>query len=211
MNALSSLGLRFGKSAALGSIFIGFLVAFFMPIIAQNINVRLPYEQFFIFVFPVLSLVGLYAAYFLNRFIPFAYQAAKFALVGFLNTAIDFGVANFLIFVTGIAAGWQVSAFKTISFIVAIINSYLWNKYWTFGRGKAGGVHEFSQFFTVSVIGLGVNISATSIIIGAFQPVGGLSAAQWANAAFVAATVCSLVWNFIGYKFWVFKAGSSGA
>ncbi len=38
------------------------------------------------------------------------------------------------------------------------------------------------------------------------HPLFGFSAARWLNIAKVLATVISLVWNFLGFKFFVFKS-----
>lgn len=131
-------------------------------------------------------------------------QAVKFVLVGGLNTLIDLGVLNLLIFTTGIANGFGYSAFKGISFIVAVINSYFLNKFWTFkSAGKSG--KEFSQFFMVSLIGFGVNIGVASLVVNIIGVQFGITPKIWANVGALAATFAAMAWNFIGYKFFVFK------
>ena len=194
----------FSRSDAYASMGIGLVTALIIPIIARNIALAIPFQRLLVLVLPLAALVGLNFAFLLNRFIPFAYQASKFVLVGILNTAVDFGVANLLIFTTGFAAGWQVSLFKGISFTAAVINSYFWNKYWTFRKKEGGGVKEFSQFFTVSLIGFGVNVGTATFVINFLAPTGGMSPERWANVGFLAATILSLAWNFVGFKFWVF-------
>lgn len=195
----------FTRGDAIASIVIGIAIASILPIIARNIEVIIPYEGLLIIIFPILTLVGIYIATKLTRFIPFIYQAAKFIVVGVLNTVIDFGVANLLIVLTGIAVGLEVTAFKAIAFLVALINSYFWNKFWTFRKKEGGGVGEFSQFLLVSIVGFGINVGTAFVVINVISPVADLSPGQWANVGFFAATLLSLTWNFIGYKFWVFK------
>ncbi len=136
-------------------------------------------------------------------------QAGKFILVGILNTLIDLGVLNLLIFITGISAGFGYSAFKGISFIVDVINSYILNKFWTFkSAGDTGRAREFGQFFVVSAIGFGINVGVASLVVNVIGnpfAFSGISNTLWANVGALTATFCAMVWNFVGYKFIVFK------
>ena len=49
---------------------------------------------------------------------------------------------------TGIDKGPSVSSFKTVSFFVAVTNSYFWNKYWGFEAAgtKTDKGKEFVKF-----------------------------------------------------------------
>jgi putative flippase GtrA len=80
------------------------------------------------------------------------------------------------------------------------------NKRWTFEDNTAEktGV-KFSQFLAVSIIGIIINGGIVYLITSFTQPLFGLSPQLWANVAKLFATAVSLVWNFIGYKFFVFK------
>jgi putative flippase GtrA len=135
-------------------------------------------------------------------------QIIRFVVVGFINTGIDFGVLNLLMFLTGIYGGRWIILLNSISFTVAVINSYLWNKYWTFKKeGSETGqiAREFSQFLAISIVGILLNSGIVYAITTLVSPLFGLSSALWANFAKVLATVVSMVWNFAGYKFFVFK------
>lgn len=142
-------------------------------------------------------------------------QAIKFVLVGILNTGIDFGVLNILMRVSGISSGSGYTFFKGISFVAAVINSYFLNKLWTFkGTGSGKTQKEFVQFLIVSVIGFGVNVGVASFVVNVISPrfpYSGVSEVIWANIGAVVATACSMVWNFIGYKFIVFKNAKPGS
>ena len=91
-----------------------------------------------------------------------------------------------------------------MSFIIANVNSYFWNKHWTFSSGKSATAGEFGKFFTVSVIGFAVNVGAASFIVNVIAAPAGFSPAMWANVGAVVATLAALAWNFLGYKFIVF-------
>lgn len=133
-------------------------------------------------------------------------QFIRFVVIGVLNTGIDFGVTNLLMFATATYAGTAVFFFKAISFIVANTNSFFWNRYWTFKvKNKEGEKFQYLQFFVVSGIGLAINASIFYLMTTQVGALFGISAPLWANLSLVVATGVSLIWNFIGYKFLVFK------
>ncbi len=139
----------------------------------------------------------------IGRRIPTVYEATKFLIVGGLNTLVDFGVLNILILIFSTASGTMFTVFKALSFIVAVLNSYAWNKLWVFSSAEKTNTNKLIRFFTVSIVGFGVNVIIASLIVNFISP-GGISDALWANVGAVVATVASMVWNFVGYKYFVF-------
>jgi len=132
-------------------------------------------------------------------------QFSKFIVIGVLNTAIDFAILNFLMWWTGIYDGKQIILLNVISFSIAVINSYFWNKFWTFRDRDNVDAKEFSQFIAVTLVGLIINSSIVYLITTFIDPMFGMNKELWANFAKVMATGLSLIWNFVGYKFIVFK------
>ena len=185
----------------------GFLVAVFFLSVAENLGMRAPFLPVILLVFPVLSALGIIIAAAIGRMAPTVLQAAKFLLVGALNSFIDLGVLNFFIALTELASGLPYSLFKGISFLTAVINSYVWNKYWTFPKKEANKTpwQEFLQFFVVSTFGFVMNVGVASFVVNVVGPQFGFSAKLWANVGAVAAAFASLTWNFLGYKLLVFK------
>jgi len=191
---------------------IGFLFGVFaIPIITNlNLSFLVPSTSLFVEVvilFTILAPVALFVASLIARIIPVVFQLAKFAAVGAFNTFLDWGVLNVLIALTGIATGLGYGIFKGLSFIIANGGSYFWNKYWTFESGSKANMAEFGKFFLVSLVGLVLNV-AIALVVVSFVPHGNFSDKQWANVGAAAATVISLVWNFVGYKFLVFEKKS---
>jgi putative flippase GtrA len=89
---------------------------------------------------------------------------------------------------------------------VAVTNSYLWNKFWTFKSHENKETRkEFIQFVAISGVGFGINVIVASFIVNIIGPVGEISPRLWANIGAFAAIVISVFWNFLGYKFIVFK------
>ena len=137
---------------------------------------------------------------------PIIKQLVRFVVVGVINTGIDFLLLNIEMFFTKITSGPEMLVQNTISFGLATINSYYLNKLWTFDdKDKKKGGIKFAQFLTVSIIGVIINSSIVYLITSNIHPMFGLSPQLWANIAKLAATAISLIWNFLGYKFIVFK------
>ncbi len=128
-------------------------------------------------------------------------QFTKFFLVGAMNTLIDLGILNLLIFASGISFGLWYSVFKGVSFLIATTNSYFWNKRWTFESSQK----KFSQFLIISTIGFVINVGVASFLVNLIGPQASLTVKVWANVGALAGSAIGLMWNFLGYKFIVFK------
>jgi len=195
---LRSKDLLFG--AINGGIF-GLMASF----ILQNLDIPVNKLVFF-FGFIILSIIGVYVGYLLSRIARFFFQLAKFGIVGAANTAIDFGILNLLVYFFATSGGFVEDAFKAISFSIAVINSFFWNKYWSFAKKSKEESHkEFLQFFAVSVIGAVLNVTIFHIFNSIIGPSGGINDVLWKNISAAAGAILVLSWNFVGYKFIVFK------
>ena len=155
--------------------------------------------------FLILTVSGYFIAYFLRLRIPTIFQFMKFAIIGGMNTMLDLGILNFLIFITGIAAGVYYSVFKSISFSIAVTSSYLWNKYWTFQDFNRPQLKEILKFLFVNAIGFVINVGTASLVVNFVSAPAGIGPQLWANIGAVSSIVISLIWNFIGMKLIVFK------
>ena len=179
------------------------------------------YSKFAIIIVPFFLLatpIGLRIAFYIGQKIAIIYQIAKFGVIGVGNVLVDLGVLSLITMIFSsyfkidskdamIGAVTFYSLFKSVSFIVANINSYFWNKYWTFDQGKKKQTKsEFVQFFAVSVVGFLINVFVASvvfnIIIGSIVTMTG---GQLGLIGAAAGSIAGLAWNFIGYKLWVFK------
>ncbi len=101
--------------------------------------------------------------FYIQKF-PRLWEFAKFAMVGLLNTAIDFCIFYILINYTYLNHENGViylALAHIISFCVAVINSYVLNKYWTFKSTDKDVSVQFSKFMGVSIVGL---ILSTAIL-----------------------------------------------
>jgi putative flippase GtrA len=134
-----------------------------------------------------------------------AAELRRFAVVGAINTLLDLAVLNALISVTGLGrSGVWYTAFKAISFFIAVVNSYFMHHGWTFKR-RAGqkGAAQAGQFLVVSLFGAILNVTSASYVATFIPPVHALDK-YWPSLAALAGTACGLASNFIGYKHIVF-------
>lgn len=134
------------------------------------------------------------------------YEFIKFLIVGGLNTAIDFGVLNYLSYFFNIFSGTGIILFNIISFSAAIANSYFFNKFWTFKRQGNPAVPELFSFLMVSVAVSIINTVIVYLGTTFFEHIGGDH--SWLNFIKSIAFIISILLNFIGYKFFVFKKSS---
>jgi putative flippase GtrA len=133
-------------------------------------------------------------------------QIGKFIAVGLLNTAIDFGVLNLLSLLTSIYGGSRLIPINIPGFVLAMMNSYVLNKYWTFkATGRRVSSLEIGTFALVSFIGLSLNTAICVVVTSLWPPALPITPVLRENIAKVLATGCSLVWNFVGYKYVVFE------
>lgn len=195
-----------GKVDTTVSLIIGFLVGLFFFISLEMLQIDIPQSWLFLIIFPPLSWLGLFVASVIGKRILAIYQLAKFLLVGALNTFIDLGALNLLMWLSGIYTGIFFSVFKGISFLVAATNSYFWNKLWTFEKKESIFVgREYFKFLFIVAIGLLINVGVATFVVNVIGPQFGISEQLWANVGAFVAVFIALTWNFLGAKFIVFK------
>lgn len=184
---------------------VGLLI---IPVVRTTVPDAVPAVYFGLFlVMAVGAPVGLFLASLLARFWRATYQLGKFAAVGVLNSFVDLGVLNALIFLTGQSAGWLYGLFKTVSFLAAVTNSYFWNKHWTFESKSRSTVAETIRFYLVSLGGWAVNVGLAMLIVNIIPRPDVISPNLWANIGAFVAILGSMTVNFLGYKLFVFNKG----
>ena len=204
--------MAFTKKDFFAAVLLGEIVAWLGLAIHENLEILPSFHwALWAIALPLAALLGVYAAFLIGRKIPVVWQIAKFGSVGVLNTLVDWGVLNLLIFLTQIFSGPFYSLFKSASFVVAVLNSYFWNKFWTFSSagGQKKTSKEFFQYILVSLVGFGINVGAASFLVNVWGAPAGVEPKLWANAGALLGTVLGMTWNFLGYKLIVFKTVKS--
>jgi putative flippase GtrA len=79
----------------------------------------------------------------------------RFALVGALGAAIDFGVMNLLSHYVDMPLVYA----GTISFTFAVINNFTWNRFWTYPESRSRPLlGQLGMFFLVNLAGIAIRI-----------------------------------------------------
>jgi putative flippase GtrA len=94
---------------------------------------------------------------------PVIIQFLRFACIGLLNTALDFLLLNAISKALGISQGWPLGAINFFSFTMAVIQSYLWNRTWTFGTESSGLRVNLKRLILVGSLGA---ITIIFVIVG---------------------------------------------
>jgi putative flippase GtrA len=117
-------------------------------------------------------------------------QLAKFGIVGISG----YGV-NLVVYAALLGIGAHSAA--AVSFLVAAVNNYWWNRHWTFAHQKAGFAGQGMRFFVVSLLALGVN----QLWLVLF-----LDELHWGKIVSQAVAIVLVTpLNFLGNKLWSFR------
>lgn len=97
---------------------------------------------------------------------------------------------------------------KVLTASVAILNSFFWNRRWTFGiRGAEQRFGQLRRFIIISLLGMVIN---TAIVSALYTIIPGHPKRSWAVATIIA-TIIVAFWNFFGQKLFAFKQSEAQA
>jgi len=134
----------------------------------------------------------------------------RFAIVGASGAVVDFGVLNLLTVVFNVAFVPS----SVVSFIAAVINNFLWNRYWTYPDSRSKSVaHQLLQFSVINVIGLIIRTPLLAILekwliplFAEVLPTTFLSPVFVGhNVSLAIAILVVMLWNFIANRYWTFN------
>lgn len=178
---------------------------FFQKLHLDNVPIPL-FFWWFSLILPALTVLGYWILFLLSKRFPAMLQVARYGLIGVFNTIFNLAIINILILWSGIASGYVADLFAGISFVIVVTNSFFWNKYWTFAGGQAQKTTaEYVQFFAVSISGALINTGIFHVIVNIVGARGGIDPKAWANIALAIGIPVSFIWNFFGYRLFVFK------
>lgn len=125
----------------------------------------------------------------------------KYAVVGSTSFFIDIVILNILSLLTGYNKGFFAAVFSMVSFLAANVNSYFLNKKWTFRENNLNA--RYKTFLKVSAIGVAVNVSIVYFLTAHISQ-NFVSDLAWLNISKIIATLLVAIFNYIGYKKFVF-------
>jgi hypothetical protein len=155
-------------------------------------------------------------------------QVARFTIVGGTSFVIDAALTLILIkyvsfhghLLSETTGQWVLNTFPSlqskfgspikastpilggIASFVAMFNSFVWNRYWTFSvRRSEQRTKQLRRFYEISIVGAIINAFITTAVFNALSNHSNKSLllAKVAAAAIVA------VWNFVGQRFYAFR------
>lgn len=155
-----------------------------------------------------------------------AERFAKFLVVGSLGFILDFGTLTFLVEIvnlpglveqyTPFPATVGLVLANTISFSLAVLSNFTFNRYWTYpeSRSKKKRI-QLPQFGIVSVLGLIINnvifVLSTPLFNTLIDNLGILGGSlEGYIPAKILATAVVLFWNFFINRFWTFDNVARG-
>ena len=122
----------------------------------------------------------------------FLLKFVKFCIVGFTCVIVDFGIT----FIAKEFFKIQKYIANALGFTTAATTNYMLNRIWTFQSHNPYIALEFTRFFVIALIGLGINL----FIIWAMN--GKLKVNFYVSK--LVATVVVTVWNFLINAYYTF-------
>ena len=133
----------------------------------------------------------------------------KFALVGVTGTVVDFGILNLLRLVFDLPLVWA----QAISFVCAVINNFLWNRYWTYPESRSKEApKQLVQFFIISLVGILIRTPLIpwldKVIFTMLEnnqislPLANSVISQ--NVALAISIMIITFWNFFANRYWTY-------
>ena len=122
----------------------------------------------------------------------FLLKFIKFGIVGFSGVIVDFSIT----FVCKEYLRIQKYIANGIGFTIAAATNYFLNRIWTFESTNPNILMEFSRFFIIALIGLGINTAIVWAMTGKMRVNFYLSK--------VVATIVVTAWNFLINAYYTF-------
>jgi len=116
----------------------------------------------------------------------------KFSLVGLSGLSID------LIIIASLVEIWHWSPLwaSVVSFSVAVVNNFLWNKYWTWRDRRPNLIGQFSKFALAALVGLLINF----VVMDWLLKLG----VHYIPSRFIVIAII-VFWNYFINSFWTFR------
>ncbi len=125
----------------------------------------------------------------------------KFAVVGTIGAAVDFGVLNLLV----LGFGWPKEYANLVSVTCAVSSNFIWNRIWTYPESRDHPLHiSFGKFALVNLFGLMINqfifVTTDALVFNAMFP----HPLDY-NLAKASAIIVVLFWNFFVNRRWTYR------
>ena len=130
-------------------------------------------------------------------------------MVGAIGAVVDFSTFNLVTQVFGV----DPTVANVISFTVAVISNFIWNRFWTYPDSRTKTLtRQLGEFFIVNVIGVLIRTPIFVWMAGPWQriyewqpirvPIGAETIGN--NLALATAMVVVMFWNFFVNRYWTY-------
>jgi len=133
----------------------------------------------------------------------------RFAAVGAIGAIVDFCILNLLLTI-----GTNYVVAGSISFLAAVLNNFLWNRYWTYpdSRSKKIG-SQLLQFGIINGIGLAIRIPMLAALEHFLIGLANNYASQIPlsprflghNIGLAMAILIVMLWNYLANRYWTYN------
>lgn len=134
----------------------------------------------------------------------------KFLVVGLTGAVVDFGILNLLRQILNVPLIWA----QAISFVCAVTNNFLWNRFWTYPESRSRTVQkQLIQFFIINIIGIMIRTPLLPWLdkiifrllnqIDLAFPLSNQVISQ--NIALAISISIIILWNFFANRFWTYN------
>lgn len=130
-------------------------------------------------------------------------QVLRFGLVGGLNTLVDLLILNGLLLLLPTTSALMLLAYNSLAYSLGGVNSFLLNKYWTFGHRQRTTRRELVRFTLTTLCGIGWSNSILWLASTVLHPFL-INPTVWANASKVLAIAGTALISYVGMRLWVF-------
>ncbi|MCB1877284.1 MAG: GtrA family protein [Chromatiales bacterium] len=120
-------------------------------------------------------------------------KPGKFAIVGVINTSVDFGIYLALVYL----AHWEPPVANVVSYSTGIVVSFLLNRNWTFSSGdyRLSALSQFLRFVPLNLVGLAISTLIILALLGTIGPA----------MAKIVAVFGTFLWGYFSSHKWVFS------
>ena len=130
-------------------------------------------------------------------------QLLRFCIVGGLNTFVDVLVFNLLMLGLPTQDNGLLVIYNSLAYLVGAVNSFCWNKLWTFQQRSSVTNGQLARFALVTSLGILCNdafLWLATTLLTSFS----LTSFLWVNVAKVCAIAGSVAISYLGMRFSVF-------
>ncbi len=121
-------------------------------------------------------------------------RLSRFALVGVIGFVIDAGLTTYLVVI-----GLDPFSGRIIALCLAMFTTWRLNRSLTFGKSHTSQAHEGLRYGLIAVTAAAINYAAYAALIIVVSGI-------WPPIAVAAATGVSMIFSYIGYSRFAFRA-----